>query len=188
MWGDYMSSRNVLPFKRSEKKTKLQPDPRFFEIESPSTPISPSSDVIDLSERRLAMINQERREVKRTILSEFIGAWVVIPGHGLQKCTLYDISDSGIAFDVDLNYGLFEVSEKVPVRIYLNQFSYFAFESTIENRREVENQSSIRYGASFKATGENGEALYHFVRFLESISAHLLTDSGDKIVTQVHKG
>lgn len=183
-----MSDQNVLPFKKGLKRKKNPVDSRFFNSPSPTVLHKGESPVIDLSERRMAMINQERREVKRTILSEFVGSWVVIPGSGLQKCTLYDISETGLAFDVELKHGLFEISEKVPVRIYLNQYSYFTFESTVENRREIDGLEVARYGATFKQTGENGESLYHFVRFLETVSAHLSTDSGDKIVTQVHKG
>ena len=37
--------------------------------------------VVDMTERRQEMIQDERREVKRTILTEFIGAFAVIPDH-----------------------------------------------------------------------------------------------------------
>ena len=44
--------------------------------------------VVDMTARRNEVLNQERRKVKRTILSEFIGAFLVIPQKGLCKVAL----------------------------------------------------------------------------------------------------
>ncbi len=56
--------------------------------------------VLDMTERREAMLSQERRRVRRTILSEFVGVHVVVPNHGLMSVTLFDIAEGGLSFDV----------------------------------------------------------------------------------------
>ena len=53
--------------------------------------------VVDMTERREAILSSERRQVKRTILSEFIAAFILVPEKGLQKVAIYDISADGIA-------------------------------------------------------------------------------------------
>ncbi|MBK7890386.1 MAG: hypothetical protein IPJ84_05895 [Bdellovibrionales bacterium] len=63
--------------------------------------------------------------MKRTILSEFIGAFILVPEKGLQKVSIYDISDNGIAFDLDLGGGMMMEGEEIAMRVYLNQFTYF---------------------------------------------------------------
>ena len=64
-----------------------------------------AADVVDMTERREAILSSERREVKRTILSEFIGAFILVPEKGLQRVSIYDISENGVAFDLDLAGG-----------------------------------------------------------------------------------
>lgn len=173
-------STKILEFKRSTnsvnpKLKKLKEGPADF-------------NVIDLSERRKAIINQERREVKRTILTQFIGAFLVIPGKGLQRCAVYDISEMGMAFDLDIKYGHFTQDEKVPVRIYMNQFTYFSFDLVIENVRLIESDEVFRHGCRLDAQSSNSEALNHFVRFIESVSAHLKSDHGDVVVSRIQEG
>ncbi len=77
--------------------------------------------VIDMTEKRNEIISQERRQVKRTILNEFIGAMALVPRKGLLKVTVYDISENGLAFDIDHEAGHFAVGEEVAMRVYLNQ-------------------------------------------------------------------
>ncbi|MGE0634426.1 MAG: PilZ domain-containing protein, partial [Pseudobdellovibrionaceae bacterium] len=83
--------------------------------------------VFDLEEPRLKKKEEERREVKRTILSEFISAFVVLPEKGLKKVAIYDISDSGVSFDVPMEDGAFAKGEEIALRIYLNQLTYYPF-------------------------------------------------------------
>lgn len=132
-----------------------------------------------MTERRNAIISQERRKVKRTILSEFIGAWVVVPELGLTKCAIYDISDSGIAIDLDQKYGHFTVGEQVAVRIYLSQKTYFPFIVTVENLRLEPTEGIFRHGCSLVQGSYHDEALHHFVKFIETVSTCLQTDPGD---------
>jgi hypothetical protein len=112
-------------------------------------------------------------------LSEFIGAFALVPGKGLLKVTLHDISEGGAAFDVDLNAGHFAVGEEVAMRVYLNHQTYFPFVIRIQNIRSLPEESVFRHGANFVQGTINDEALHHFVRFIETVSASLQTDHGD---------
>lgn len=141
--------------------------------------------VIDMTEKRAEIINQERRQVKRTILTEFIGAFALVPRKGLLKVTLHDISSGGLAFDVDKAAGHFAIGEEVAMRVYLNKQTYFPFVVKIQNIRGVEGDELFRHGAYFLQETVNEQALHHFIRFIETISAHLRTDKGDMQVSSV---
>jgi hypothetical protein len=117
--------------------------------------------------------------VKRTILSEFIGAFALVPRKGLLKVALFDISDNGLAFDVSEAAGHFSVGEEVAMRVYLNQQTYFPFVVKIQNIRGIDDEATFRHGAGFVKGTINDEALHHFVRFIETVSAQLQTDKGD---------
>src|SRR5687768_13571447 len=84
-------------------------------------------EVLDMTEARQQIINDERRNVKRTILTEFIGAFAVLPERGLLRLSLYDISDRGISFDLEMTEGRFLEGEEVAMRVYLNHKTYFPF-------------------------------------------------------------
>ncbi len=143
--------------------------------------------VLDLVERREAILSQERRKVKRTILSEFVGAYVVLPKLGLQKCLIYDISDNGIAVDLEIDSGRFNEGENIAVRVYLNQKTYFPFTVQVQNVRTIDDEAVHRHGCSFVKGAVNEEALFHFVRFIETVSASLATDKGDIVVSDLRK-
>ncbi len=143
--------------------------------------------ILDMTERRSEIISEERRRVKRTILSEFVGALVVIPGVGLHKCAIYDISDSGIAIDLDSDLGHFHENEEVAVRVYLNQQTYFPFTIKIQNYRSISDENVYRHGCSFVKGTINDQALHHFVKFIETVSASLQTDKGDIMVSNLNK-
>ena len=91
---------NIIDFKSYKKKSKPSAKKKTAKKESP---------VLDMVEKRQEMINAERRVVKRTMLTEFIGACVVVPEQGLMKVAIYDISETGIAFDVDVEHGKFKL-------------------------------------------------------------------------------
>jgi hypothetical protein len=138
--------------------------------------------VLDMTERREERLQDERRKVRRTMLSEFVGVHVVVPGQGLMRVTLYDISGDGLAFDTTAQSGRFRVGDEVAMRVYLNRTTYFPFNIRIGNVRDIETEASVRHGASFVKGSANEEALGHFVRFIESVSATLATDTGDVVV------
>lgn len=139
--------------------------------------------IVDMTERREAILSSERRQVKRTILSEFISAYILIPEKGLQKVSIYDISAAGVAFDLDLSHGNLQEGEEVAMRVYLNQFTYFPFVVQISNVRTLQNEGITRHGCGFMKATVNEEALRHFVNFIETVSASLRTDHGDVMVS-----
>src|SRR5690242_9859515 len=100
---------------------------------APGTP----AEIVDMTERREAMLQQERRRVRRTILSEFIGVHVVVPNHGLMSVNLFDIADGGLSFDVKGKAGRFRTGELVAMRVYLNHQTYFPFVVRVTNVREL---------------------------------------------------
>lgn len=144
-----------------------------------------SAPIVDMTERRNEMIQQERRRVKRTILSEFLSACIVIPQQGLCNVSLYDISETGIAFDLDRKMGSIPAGEEVAVRVYMSGETYFPFIVTVKHGKITESETAIRYGATFIKNTVNDEALFHFVKFLETISASLKTDHGDVMVSNL---
>jgi hypothetical protein len=139
--------------------------------------------VVDMTERRNQIIGDERRKVRRTILTEFIGAFLVVPERGLQKVALYDISDNGIAFDTEFAQGELKVGEEVAMRVYMNHQTYFPFIVKVSNARSIDEEGVFRHGASFVKGTVNDVALHHFVKFIETISASLQTDHGDVMVS-----
>jgi hypothetical protein len=152
---------------------------------SPKANKNSAAPVIDMTEARNEMISQERRRVKRTILSEFIGACVVVPAKGLVKVNLYDISENGLAFDVLEGAGHFKLGEEVAMRIYLNQQTYFPFVVTVQNIRVVTDENVYRHGVGFVKGSINDVALHHLVKFIETVSASLRSDQGDIMVSNL---
>lgn len=146
-----------------------------------------SAPVVDMTERRNEILSSERRTVRRTILSEFVGACIVVPQKGLQKVALYDISENGLAFDMDPELGQFTNGEEVAMRVYLNHQTYFPFILKVANVRFIGDEGVHRHGANFIKGTVNDEALHHFVKFIETVSASLHTDHGDVMVSNLRK-
>jgi hypothetical protein len=142
--------------------------------------------VVDMTERRETILHEERRAVRRAILTEFIGVHCVVPNQGLMQVTLYDMSNDGLAFDVPTEAGRFRTGEEVAMRVYLNHQTYFPFVVKIVNVRTLneEQDGANRHGATF-LKGVNAEALQHFVKFIETVSASLVTDAGDVVVSKL---
>lgn len=143
--------------------------------------------VLDMTERRQEVLKEERRLVRRTILSEFIGAYAVIPEQGLAKVSIYDISEQGMALDLDASLGHFREGEEVALRIYLSQDTFMPFIARVYNHRHITEEAVHRHGVAFVKDSINNDALSHFIQFLESVSASLKTDRGDVIVSKVRR-
>lgn len=141
--------------------------------------------VVDITDVRQEIIGSERRQVKRTILTEFIGAFVILPDRGLMRVSIYDISDKGVAFDFDSETSLFLEGEEVAMRMYLNHKTYFGFVVKIQNSRFIPSEGVVRQGAHFVKGTLNDVALHHFVKFIETVSASLKTDDGDIQVSNI---
>ncbi|MCB0407494.1 MAG: PilZ domain-containing protein [Bdellovibrionales bacterium] len=170
------SKGNIIDLAARRRSRQSQPQAKQAKEKAP---------VLDMTERRNEIINQERRRVRRTILTEFIGAFVVVPNQGLLKVSLYDISETGIAFDIEHEKGSFSADEEIAVRVYMNQTTYFPFTVKVSNVRELEDESVFRHGAKFVMGTVNEIALFHFVKFIETVSASLESDSGDVMVSNI---
>lgn len=144
-----------------------------------------AAEVLDITEARQEILSRDRRDVKRTILTEFVGAFVVLPEKGLLKVALYDISENGMAFDIELTEGGFLSGEEIAMRVYLNHSTYFPFTIRVTNSRPIEEEGVTRHGANFVKGTMNDVALHHFVKFIENVSASLKTDSGDVLVSHI---
>jgi PilZ domain len=147
----------------------------------------PAAPILDMTERRNEMLSHERRKVRRTLLSEFVGAHVIVPERGLQSVAMYDISEDGIAFDMDLGGGKFSPGDEVGFRVYLNHKTYFPFVVLVVNSREIPEEGVVRHGGKFMMGTINDVALHHFVKFVETVSASLRTDQGDVMVSGIRK-
>ncbi len=137
--------------------------------------------VLDITELRREMISEERRKVRRTILKEFFGAYIVIPGEGLQKVTIYDISQGGLSIDLPLSMGRFIEGEEIALRVYLSHQTYFPFTVKVQNGRLIEMEQVYRHGCSFQKDSTNEEATRSFVSFIENVTGILRTDKGDMV-------
>jgi hypothetical protein len=125
------------------------------------------------------ILSEERRELKRTILSEFVGAFAVVPERGLLKVALFDISEDGLAFEVDPQHGAFGRDEKVAMRIYLNHKTYFEFVVQLKWSEIHDDTGLLKQGGKFVKNTVNDIALSHFVKFIEAVSVNLRADQGD---------
>lgn len=144
-----------------------------------------TAEVVDMTEAREEILNSERRVVKRTLLTEFVGAMAIIPEKGLLKVSLYDISEKGVSFNIEGNHAYFREGEEIAMRVYLNYKTFFPFVVKLRNQRFITSEGQTRCGADFMAESMNNVALHHFVKFIENVSATLKTDHGDIQVSNV---
>lgn len=154
-----------------------------------STEVEPQASfdsIINISELRSEVLKQERRTVKRTILTEFIAVHLVLPDRGLVKVMVHDINENGLSFDLESQFGKFNQGEEVAMRVYLNHMTYFPFVVTVKRQAGLPEEDVIRHGAEFVKGTINDEALHHFVKFIENVSASLKQDRGDVLVTKIN--
>lgn len=161
--------------------------PRLKSVSAEKTmgDIKQATEVMSFDELREKLLFQERREVKRTILTEFVSAMVVLPEKGLLKVAIYDISEEGISFDIETEYGQFAVDENVTMRVYLNHKTYFPISINIKHLKDEKDEGVTRHGAVFMKGAQTDAALQYFVRFIESVSQGLKKDEGDMMVPKI---
>lgn len=140
-------------------------------------------EVLSITETRQELIQEERRRVKRTILREFIGAFVVVPEKGLLKVNLFDVSEEGLSFDLAVDLGRFQREEEVAMRVYLSHKAYFPIIVKINYSRIIRGEDVVRHGGLFVKDETNDTALHHFVKFVESVAPSLRKDEGDLLVS-----
>jgi hypothetical protein len=170
---------NVIDFKaKNSKKTNKT---NGYEALAGGSPA-----VIDMTEKRQAALKEDRRQVKRTILTEFIAVHAIVPGLGLMKVSLYDITENGLSFDLEEARGQFQVGENISMRIYLNHKTYFPFDVRVRHVTHIKDEAVYRHGGEFEKGSINDVALYHFIKFIETVSAGLKNDRGDILVSQIN--
>ncbi len=172
-----MYKNNVIDFLEVRSRTQHEKSEKA---------VSKETSLISLTEKRAEVLKAERRDVKRTILTEFISAHVVVPERGLIKVSLYDISEDGLSFEMDKEHGEFNLGEEVAFRIYLNHKTYFPFYVSVKNQRWIEEEGTYRIGVKYLKESFNSEALTHFVQFIEAVSANLKSDNGDVMVSSIN--
>jgi hypothetical protein len=171
---------NLIQFPRGSKKKKVE-----TKLDKLKAQLQSSSEPIVMSERRETMKEDDRRQVTRTVLSQFIGVFVVLDNQGLQPVSLYDISEEGLSFDLSQEHGQFQVGETVTMRIYLSHDMYFSFNTKVANVRSVKSESAYRHGAVVLKDHGSYKAVHHFMKFLENVAAVAKKDSGDRLIGRV---
>ena len=172
----------VIPFKKSRGSPKIKTDGELFkakysgEIESGA--------IINLIEKRQEMRATDRRNVTRTVLSQFIGVFVVLPKAGLKPVSVYDISDGGLAFDLSIETGSFKSGDNVTMRIYLSHDTYFSFSVSVINARPSVS-GARRHGVLFKKDDDSYKTLVFFSRFLQNVSVVARKDHGDRLLGNI---
>lgn len=145
----------------------------------------PTADqVFDFDTEKKKLLFHERRQVKRTILSEFMSAMVVLPELGLLKVGLFDISEEGISFETEEGAGQFKIGEQLLMRVYLNQKTYFPIQVSVKHATFDVKSGLTRHGTEFVIGASNDVALQHLVKFVESASSGLKKDDGDLMFTR----
>ncbi len=147
---------------------------------------SQDATIVDITEIRTEVLDEDRRKVRRTILTEFIAVHTLVPGMGLMKVALFNINDSGLAFDIGYKQGHFQVGEEVAMRVYLNHQTFFPFVVKVKHITDVQDEEVHRHGCEFIGGTINDVALHHFVKFLEHVSASLKHDKGDVLVSNIN--
>ncbi len=170
---------DVIDFKSRRLKSNNEQIHSTDYIEKDIENNNPKVDIFNISEIRNQIIKDERRDKKRTILNGFIGAHVVVPGQGLLKVALFDISEAGLSFDLDPDWGFFKEKEEVALRFYFNHQTYFPFEIKVTSSRLISEEGIIRHGATLIPDADKNETFFYFTYFLESISKNLKVDNGD---------
>lgn len=145
-----------------------------------------SNEVVDIGAIREEQMTEDRRQVKRTLLTQFISLHTVIPGYGLLKVLLRDINDRGLSFELEEARGHFNSGDEVEMRIYLNHQTYFKIEAKIAHVTHQADEGMYRHGCEFIKDSTNSEALLHFIRFLETVTASLKKDKGDILVSKIN--
>jgi hypothetical protein len=151
----------------------------------PDSAAQKAADVLNYDEQKSKLLIHERRKIKLTILSEFVSAMVVIPDKGLMRVAIYDISENGISFDLELEEGAFKCDEEICMRVYLNHKTYFPINVRVKHVTVEPTEAVIRHGTVFEDNAVNNAALQHFVKFIESVSLGLKNDSGDLMAPKI---
>lgn len=140
--------------------------------------------IMDITDLRQEQIQADRRDAKRTILNGFVGASVVVPGRGLLKVGIFDISRGGLSFDLNAESGHFSEGEELAMRFYFNHNVYFPFVVRVTSFRVKIDEGVSRHGTTFVFDQTNSPVINHFVDFIEAVISELKTDKGDLFINE----
>ena len=180
---DFKKEGGRKPSRRNDQQKALNKSP---ELHSDHKTEGHNKEIVDITQRREEALKRDRRLIKRTILTEFISAYAIIPQRGLESVALSDISKKGLAFELVLSSGCFKVGEELAMRIYLNHQTFFPFLVKVSHVDSKEGDI-YKVGVQFLKAETNSVALEHFVDFIETVSAGLRSDSGDILVSPARK-
>jgi hypothetical protein len=168
-----MTARRQAQLRAEGSDIKLK---KLKEVNAPKS--AAVADVVEFGSRKNEILTQERRRNRRTILSNFLGAFIIVPEKGLKEVALYDISEGGIAFDLENADGKFRVDEELALRVYLSKEIYVPITLKVKNVRDIKDEEVYRHGTVFVGAAED-DVLKYFIRFVEAMSIHLKLDPGD---------
>jgi hypothetical protein len=181
-----VKNNNVIPFNKNRKKGAADPvDVAKERLYGKPAKSNAATALIDLNERREEKLASEKRAVTRTVLSQFLGVFLVLPNKGLQPVSLHDVSEAGLSFDLPTEVGSYEISETVTMRIYLSHDTYFSFHAKIANKRSSSSQGVARHGAVFRKDDESFKTLFYFTKFLENVGLVARRDTGDRLLGRI---
>jgi hypothetical protein len=125
----------------------------------------------------------ERRRTRRRPILETFSMFCVVPKKGMHRLPLYDVSDHGIGFDIDLDVeGMEEdqafslkLGEPMEVHFYLNQSLYLPLKGKVarivERNGEAPGQGKIRrIGAEIDPKDPAHAGFAAFLKMLDAIT------------------
>ncbi len=176
---------NVIDFKIAQEKKNLNTDLKSANNSEKAAEVIAITEISAKKQNKSVSVDTEdRRQKKRTVLTDFISVHVVVPRVGLVKAVLYDINEKGISFDLEQRLGHFNPSEEVALRLYLNHNTYFPMITQVKHITSVDEELVYRHGSEFVTNSVNALALHHLIRFLETVNLSLVIDRGDLLGTK----
>jgi hypothetical protein len=117
--------------------------------------------------------SERRRSNRRPILDTF-SLFAVVPKKGVHRLPVHDLSEQGIAFDLDIEGEAHEqfpiaIGEKIELLLYLNQSLYLPLSGKV---MRVDDKSEVRkIGAELSDTGSASFKGYAaFLQLLEVLA------------------
>ena len=117
--------------------------------------------------------NSERRRSKRRPILSTFSFFVVVPKKGVHRLQIFDVSESGVGFELDTEGESQETFPAVPgdsidIRLYLNQSLFLPL--TVQITRVDENRTTRKIGAEFPDKMSKSYRAFHtFIQMLDSI-------------------
>lgn len=123
---------------------------------------------------------QERRKVRRRPILATFSVFCVVPRKGVHRLPIHDVSEQGIAFDLDtegedLQDFRVTTGETLDVQFYLNQSLFLPLSVKVIR---VEDGPAVRkVGAELIPGGKGHEAFLSFVAMLDAVGEFMEANS-----------